>query len=206
MNALILLSHPLHTSLNHAMASAVSRRLEEAGAAVHLRDLYREGFDPVLSREELQRRFSLDEKTQEHTREARWADLLVFVHPDWWGFAPAIMKGWLDRVLRPGVAYDYIGQENSEKRHVGLFGHKRALVICTSDATAPGSNDPPYSVASTWSKVVFPFCGIERFRVRVFHEVRNAGLRTRKAWIGEAGSIAAELLSESLPQAPEDFA
>jgi len=44
---------------------------------------------------------------QRHCAEIRQADGLVIVHPNWWGEPPAMLKGWVDRVLRAGVAYDF---------------------------------------------------------------------------------------------------
>lgn len=41
-----------------------------------------------------------------HVEAIRWCDTLVFVYPTWWYAHPAMLKGWLDRVLLPGVAFD----------------------------------------------------------------------------------------------------
>ena len=46
-----------------------------------------------------------DELLAAHQREIREADGIIVIHPNWWGQPPAIMKGWVDRVLRVGVAY-----------------------------------------------------------------------------------------------------
>jgi len=42
------------------------------------------------------------------------ADGIVFVHPDWWGMPPAILKGWIDRVLRSGVTYQFLEGDDGE--------------------------------------------------------------------------------------------
>lgn len=193
MNALIVLCHPERKSLNGAIAARVRDALVENGVPTHVRDLYAEGFDPVLSPEELRRRFSLDERVQDYTNEVRWADLFIFVHPDWWGFAPAMLKGWLDRVFRPSVAYDYVGEEIGKKHHVGLLAGKRGLVLCTSDAESPPASGEAHPAAATWANAVFPFCGITRFHVEIFYDTRNARIRTRRQWLERACRVALEL-------------
>ena len=184
MNTLLLVCHPAKDSLNHAIAASVEHALSGHGHEVRVHDLYDEGFDPILSPEELRRRFSFDEITQRHTNDLRWAGLLVFVYPDWWGFGPAMLKGWIDRVFRPGVAYDYVGEEFETKRHVGLLSEKAALVLCTTNASE--------AAGRLWGDSIFPFCGITRFHVEVFQDVRRARLRTRRQWLERAARLAGD--------------
>lgn len=195
MNTLLLVCHPAKDSLNHAVAATVRDTLAAGGHEVRYHDLYAEGFDPVLSIDELRRRFSFDEIVQEHCNDARWADLFVFVHPDWWGFAPAVLKGWLDRVFRPGIAYDYVGEEMGEKRHVGLLCRAAALVFCTTNASQRETF--PVGAATVWQDSVFPFCGIRRYHVEVFSDVRNARIKTRRRWLGRAAALATEFADSS---------
>ena len=67
--------------------------------------------EAVLGRDEYFRRFSFDPLVQKYTEEIEAAERIVVIHPDWWGHLPAMAKGWVDRVLRPGVAYEYSGNE-----------------------------------------------------------------------------------------------
>lgn len=179
-SVLILLCHPAKDSFNRRIAATAFDAAQAGGAEVHLRDLYAEKFDPVLTDDELNRRYSFDESVQGQTKDLRAADVLVFVHPDWWGGPPAVLKGWIERVLRPGVAYDYVGEEFEGKRHVGLLGDKSAAVFCTSDS----SNTMPI-----WSDSIFPFCGITRFHVEVFPDIRNSRLRQRRKWISRVEEV-----------------
>jgi len=57
----------------------------------------------------------------------------VIVHPTWWGQPPAILKGWIDRVIRPGVAYRFREGDAGEGIPDGLPAAKAALVFTTSD-------------------------------------------------------------------------
>jgi len=83
-------------------------RLAAAGAEVRLRDLYAEGFDPVLSGPEhagYEDAASNRIPVARHVEDLQWCDMLIFVYPTWWYGLPAMIKGWLDRVLLPGVAF-----------------------------------------------------------------------------------------------------
>lgn len=109
MRVLIVYCHPNPESFTAAVRDVVRENAKGAGAEVHVLDLYADGFDPVLSRDELdayERAPENAQPVQEHVDAIRWCDTLVFVYPTWWYAHPAMLKGWLDRVLLPGVAFD----------------------------------------------------------------------------------------------------
>jgi putative NADPH-quinone reductase len=68
-----------------------------------------------------------------HCRHLARADLILVFHPNWWGQPPAILKGWIDRVFRPGVAYDYPASAGPESAVTGLLRAKAALAILSKD-------------------------------------------------------------------------
>ena len=111
MNVMVLLCHPNVRSFNHAIADTVVGTLRDDGHHVWWHDLYAEHFAPVLEQEEIQRRFSFDDPFVEHAEQLRTCDGLVFIYPDWWGTPPALLKGWIDRMFRPGIAYQFEGPE-----------------------------------------------------------------------------------------------
>lgn len=110
MRSLIVLAHPLPDSLSHRFAEIAMRRLVAAGHAASLLDLYAEGFDPRLTAAE---RSAYYAPVHDHSGIGRHADalrsaeLLVLAFPTWWFGPPAMMKGWIDRVFAPGVAFDH---------------------------------------------------------------------------------------------------
>src|SRR5208337_1188435 len=126
MKILELLCNPRPASFNRALADRARESLAAAGHEVLFHDLYAENFDPVLDSAELARGFSLDPLVQSHCRQLAEADGLLIVHPDWWGQPPALLKGWIDRVLRQGIAYDLDGAEFSEKAWTPLLAGKEA--------------------------------------------------------------------------------
>jgi NAD(P)H dehydrogenase (quinone) len=134
MRILEILCHPRPGSFNHTLAANARDALRAMGHEVFFHDLHEEGFDPVLDSSELSRLYSLDDLVQEHSRQLSQADGLVIFHPDWWSQPPAMLKGWVDRVFRQGVAYELEGEDGSEKKWKGLLAGKKGLVFCTSDA------------------------------------------------------------------------
>jgi NAD(P)H dehydrogenase (quinone) len=108
MRALIIYCHPKEGSFNAAVRDLVLGKLQEAGAEVKLIDLYARGFQPVLTGAEWQRYLDCPANQQpvaEDVDALKWCDTLIFVYPTWWYGLPALLKGWLDRVLLPDVAF-----------------------------------------------------------------------------------------------------
>lgn len=137
MRALVVYSHPKEGSFNAAIRDMVLEKLHDAGADVRLIDLYKEGFSPVLSAGEL----DIYEDTScncdpvaSHVEDLRWCDTLIFVYPTWWYGLPAMLKGWLDRVLVPGVAFLMPDAENADIRP-GLTHVTRLGIFTTCGAS-----------------------------------------------------------------------
>lgn len=201
--ALVVLAHPRPGSLNHAVADAVADALRAAGARTELRDLYAEGFDPVLRPEEtwtagtdaaalLAR--TTDPLVRAHRDLVAAADLLVVVHPNWWGKPPAMLAGWLDRVLVPGVAYaldDAGGTPRSLLRLRGL------LVVNTSDTPAEREaaayGDP---LDAIWRRCLAPYLGGPAVRRLVLRVVAEADEAQRAAWLAEVGAAAGSMVTD----------
>ncbi|MCR9125714.1 MAG: NAD(P)H-dependent oxidoreductase [Rhodobacteraceae bacterium] len=137
MRALVVYAHPRTQSYAAAVRDVVLERLSAAGAETRLTDLYAEGFDPVLDAAALERyedtganRLGLER----HIADLEWCDTLIFVYPTWWYGLPAMMKGWLDRVLVPGVAFLMPDATHRDIRP-GLTGITRLAVFTTCGAS-----------------------------------------------------------------------
>ena len=133
MRILIILGHPDPKSFNHAIASSVYDTLRNDGHQVTLHDLYAEAFDPLLPVQEIHERGTIPAVIQKHCEDLRSADGIVIVHPNWWGQPPAILKGWIDRVFRPGVAYRFEEGDSGEGIPIGLLKAKAVVVLNTSN-------------------------------------------------------------------------
>ena len=184
MRVLLILCHPQPGSFNHAVADRARQTLAAAGHQVLFHDLYREGFDPVLTGPEFRRGVSFDEQVVRHTRELESCGGLVFVHPEWWGQPPALLKGWVDRVLRPGVAYEPADTELPERALAPLLGDKAALVLATRDAESRSG-----LLEKVWLEGVFAFCGIRAAGCQVLHDLRRLGPAEREAWLDHVSRV-----------------
>ncbi|SIQ73688.1 Putative NADPH-quinone reductase (modulator of drug activity B) [Rhizobium sp. RU20A] len=109
MRVLIVLAHPLEDSFAAAVAAEACAALTAGGHMVDLLDLYSEGFDPRLSvgeRASYMTPSYRPDGTEELIARLRAADGLILVFPQWWFNLPAILKGFIDRLFVPGVAFD----------------------------------------------------------------------------------------------------
>lgn len=130
--ALIVLAHPAETSLSRQFAQAALESLSAKGQEAKLLDLYADGFDPVLTREERATYYRFPPQTgriDAHAALLTEAEILVLVFPTWWFGMPAILKGWIDRIFAPGIAFDHAQDFGPIKPR--LTNLKKIVVITT---------------------------------------------------------------------------
>ena len=181
LKVLIIVGHPRRQSLCQALAGAYGSGARRAGAEVReLRladlsfDLNVHSFDPVVQ---------AVEGSVLHARALlAWADHIVFVYPTWWGTTPALLKGFLDRVLAPGFAF-----ADHEHGFAPLLGGRTGELLTTMDTPrwvyrwiygAPGHK--------AMARPILGFCGIEVVRVTSFGAVKGSSLEERQAWLAHA--------------------
>ncbi len=193
MKILVILAHPDRKSFNHSIANQVLVTLGSSGHDLIFHDLYDEKFDPLLTAGEIRGKGKADTVIEEHCRHLTESDGMVFIHPNWWGQPPAILKGWIDRVIRPGTAYRFEEGDSGEGIPLGLLTGKRALVINTSDTPDKRERevfgDP---LESIWKKCIFSFCGIEESRRKVFSIVVTSSPEQRSRWLREIEGMVRE--------------
>lgn len=134
MRALLVLGHGRSEGLCHYLAGVVRDELGRLGVELREHDLLRDGFDPVLRLGPGQASAEAvapedDPLVARYQADVRWADAYVIVHPVWWFAPPALLKGWVDRVLADGVALDHATEPPR-----GLLRDRRALVVQTFKA------------------------------------------------------------------------
>lgn len=192
MNISVILAHPNAGSFNHAIAETAVATLRAAGDQVVLHDLHREKFPPLLEGAEIPAGAALDPAVHQHCREIAGAEGIIIVHPNWWGMPPAILKGWVDRVLRPGVAYRFVEGDKGEGVPVGLLQARAAIVFNTSNTAAERERtvfgDP---LETLWRNCIFGLCGVRCFHRRSFGVVVTSTPQERQLWLAEVGGIVA---------------
>ncbi len=190
MRVLVVLAHPDEKSFNHAIARAVVEQLVRNGHGVSFHDLYGENFGPLLAAGEIPRDALLPASINSHCQEIRRAEGIVIIHPNWWGQPPAILKGWIDRVLRPGVAYEFLEGDSGEGVPRGLLVATAAVVFNTAN-TAPSREQQTFGdpLEMIWRNCIFGLCGIGTFHRRTFGIVVTSTESERKQWLAEAREI-----------------
>jgi len=198
MKVMVVLAHPKREGFNRAIAEQVLDFFHrDSTNQVDFVDLYADRFNPVMSEDELPRKFSFDERTLQYQQLIQEAQRVVFIHPDWWGGPPAILKGFLDRVFRPGVAYGFREADFRNADSPGLLSDKRFDVFITTDVQDPDSfslqnhasdNDEPskqrsssWPTARGWKEQVLEFCGVKEAHIHIFWNLRSSTYAERKA-------------------------
>lgn len=109
MQTLVVWAHPHHESFSHAVLDTAVAALERAGHHVDVLDLYAEDYQPAMTRAEWtaysELRAAPDAVTAGHIELVTAAEQLVLIYPTWWFGLPAILKGWLERTMVPGVSF-----------------------------------------------------------------------------------------------------
>lgn len=197
MRIFSVLAHPRNDSFCHAISACARAKLASGGHEIDHHDLYAENFSPLLTEneaytfgddvEEVISR-NVDPLISRHRTEISQATALLVVHPNWWGKPPAILAGWVDRVLVPGVAYRLSAAEGTP---AGLLNINKALVLNTSDTPEERETavfgDP---LELIWGKCVLPFCGVHHYKRAVFRPVGGSTEEERQQWLDEAETLA----------------
>ena len=190
MKASVILAHPDKGSFNHALAQTAREVLGANGYDVAYHDLYKERFPPVLPAGEIARGASLPRIIRRHCEEIAQADAMVVVHPNWWGQPPAILKGWIDRVLRPGVAYSFAEGDCGDGELIGLLKAHTVLIFNTSN-TPPERETSLYHdpLENLWKNNMLVSCGVKNFHRRTFGVMITSSLEQRTQWLRQAAEI-----------------
>ncbi|PTT37128.1 NADPH:quinone reductase [Chryseobacterium sp. HMWF028] len=176
----IINGHPNKDSFNFGVAKAYRLGAMETGAEVReiiLRDL---NFNPNLQFG-YQKRMELEPDLMKAWEIIQWADHLVWVHPVWWGGFPALMKGFIDRLFLPGMAYKY--RENSVWWDKLLKG-KTAHIITTLDQ--PGWYYHLFfgrPSVNQLRKSILEYCGVKPVKVTYIGIIRNSKDEQRAQWL-----------------------
>jgi NAD(P)H dehydrogenase (quinone) len=189
-NILIVQGHPDRESYCYALAHAYQSGAKNAGASVKLLHIGDMEFNMNLQYGYRQR-MPLEPCLEEAQDAIKWADHLVLVHPVWWGSVPAVMKGFLDRVLLPGFAF--------KKRPDSLWWDKllkgkTARIIATMDQPAwyywlvyrqPSNH--------ALKKLTLEFCGIEPVRITNIGPLKHSKATFRAKWLKKVEKLGTSL-------------
>lgn len=191
---LVVIGTPLDDTLTHSLARAYAISAREAGADVRIIDL---AVDPIPahlhSRAQLRAPrtdadLPLDPDVARYLDDVRWAEHLVFVHPQWWGTAPAALKAFIDRVFLSGATFRY--RENSPLSERLLAG-RTARVVMTMDSPRLWNRLVYRNAAETsLTRATLGYCGVKTVGVTRFTPVRFSDDAARAGWIARVEGLA----------------
>lgn len=177
---LIINGHPDKQSFNFALADSYRKGAEKSTAEIQEINIRELNFNPNLQFG-CRKRTELEPDLLAAQQKLKWADHIVWVYPVWWGSVPAIMKGFLDRVLLPGFAF--------KKREGSVwwdkyFTGKTARLICTMDQPTwfyRLINGSP--THSAMKKLTMNFIGVKSVKITSIGPLRLSKEAFREKWL-----------------------
>jgi NAD(P)H dehydrogenase (quinone) len=144
-NALIIYAHPDETSFNAAILAQTILQLQTDGHAYTVIDLYKENYNPVLSKTEMKGEAS--DATKGYQQLIKEATDIIFIFPVWWFRAPAILEGFIDKTFTPKFAYKF-------KPLIGKYGLPMPLLKDKTVTTFVTHGAPALPVKTLYVNVV----------------------------------------------------
>ena len=184
---LVIVGHPSTDSFCAALADSYVETAIGAGQDVRVLYLGNLCFDPVLH-EGYNRIQPLEPDLLKAQVDITWAEHLVLVFPVWWGGVPALLKGFLDRILLPGFAFSYRkGKAFPEKLLLG----RSAYLLVTMD-TPPWYYKWVYRMPALHQmrKTTLAFCGIKPVATLTFGPILDSTAKQRDNWLEQARKLA----------------
>ena len=175
-------------SFNAAIKDTFIKTVEKKGHEVDCVDLYKEKFNPVFSGEEP------NSMVIDHQKRIEKSDTIVLIAPIWNFRMPAIVEGWIDKVLAPPWAFRF-------KRLIGNYGYpignlkgKKAIVFCTYGS-------PQFAIRTFFLNMptkrlrrgVFNICGITDITYKRYFAVPFVSDDKRKKFLDDVKNTAAKL-------------
>lgn len=190
MKISIILANPDEKSFNHEIANTSIKTLNKNGYELYFHDLYKENFDPLLPKDEIPIDGNVPGNIMNYCNEISSSDGVIIIHPNWWGQPPAILKGWIDRVLRPGIAYKFVEGDKGDGIPVGLLKAKSAIIFNTSNTPDERElkvfQDP---LKRIWFNCIFELCGVKKIYRKMYNCIITSTLKQREEWLSQVQSI-----------------
>ena len=191
MKNLIIFSHPTKDSFNGAVLSTIVRELDNKGWEYRINDLYSDGFNPVLTLEEWENQSKniYSEDVEKQQRDILWADNIFLIYPIWWMSMPAMLKGWIDKVITEGFARK---KENGEI--IKTLEEKSLYIFTTSGRTkeklAKGYDEAMDKVLLDGT---FKYCSFKNMNRKNSYGVTSATDEERKNMLKEIEELVRNL-------------
>lgn len=183
---LIINGHPDKESFSFGLSEAYKIGAEKSNAEIKEINIRELNFNPNLEFG-YRKRTELELDLLDAQDKLKWADHIVWVYPVWWSSVPAMMKGFLDRILLPGFAFNK--RENSLLSDKCLTG-KSARIICTMDQPtwfyklvyrSPSHN--------AMKKGTLHYIGVKKVRITAIGPIRLSTEEFRAKWLNKVEKL-----------------
>ena len=193
MKTLSVYNHPHEGSFCSAIREAVENGLKTGGHEYKVIDLDKDGFDPVMRSKDLKAFVSagkigeegledVDPLVLRYMKMMRWAEQIVMIFPIWWMTTPAMTKGFIDKVIFPGIVY----KMESGKLVSMLSSLKQVTIITTMNTPSEVYHDMfGNSLEGSLIKGTFNQIGIHDIRWISLNMVKQCGDEKRWVWLDE---------------------
>ena len=179
----VVYSHYNEKSFNYAIRETFINKAQDEGHTVDLVDLYKEKFDPVFSGQEP------DAEVLDHRNRIEKCDVIVLIAPIWNFRMPAIMEGWIDKVLAPPWAFTFMKLIGNYGYPLGNLKNKKAIIFCTYGS-------PRMAITTFFLNLpirrlkrgVFHICGIRKINYRRYFAVPFVSDAKRKSFLEDVAN------------------
>ncbi len=188
MKTVIVFNHPYEGSYCNAILHSVTKGLEKSNREYDIIHLDKDEFNPVMTSQDLKGfrdKQPVDPKVVEYKQRLEQADQVIFIFPIWWELMPALTKGFIDKVIFPGVAYDYANGSNTRMKPL-LKNIKGVTVITTM-------NTPGFLYRLVFGNAIqrslirgtFWKMGYRKNKWISFNMVKQVSVKKREAWLSK---------------------
>tara|TARA_B100000579_G_scaffold229573_1_gene187963 strand:+ start:592 stop:1161 length:570 start_codon:yes stop_codon:yes gene_type:complete len=179
----IVYSHYDEKSFNNAIKDTFIKEAKKEGHTIDLVDLYKEKFDPVFFGQEP------DVEVLDHRKKIEKSDVIVLIAPIWNFRMPAILEGWIDKVLAPPWAFTFKKLMGNYGYPLGNLKNKKAIIFCTYGS-------PRMAITTFFLNLpirrlkrgVFHICGITKINYRRYFAVPFVSDRKRKTYLEDVAN------------------
>ncbi|HMV44627.1 MAG TPA: NAD(P)H-dependent oxidoreductase [Leptospiraceae bacterium] len=183
MNYLLIYAHSNPKSFTNAVYQSVYAELSLKGASIQVIDLYKDKFNPILYVDENHRRRDLfkDPETLIYRNKIERADHLIFIYPVWWHGFPAILKGFIDRVISSEFAYSFKNKNKDALFPEGLLSDKKISCFYTLDAPSLVAFLDPGWLSIKYT--IFKYCGFKQVERYYLSNLKHLDDKKRREWL-----------------------
>ncbi|MEF8879312.1 MAG: NAD(P)H-dependent oxidoreductase [Candidatus Thermoplasmatota archaeon] len=182
MTSLIIYAHPPTKGFCSYILKEVKKNIKDLDNNFEILDLYDMDYNPILKKEEhyISGNKKISKKNKEIQKKIKQSDKLIFIYPVWWGAMPAILKGFLDRVITPGFGFKYSKEKLLKFLPKKLLKEKKALVLMTMGAPRilyVITGNPPKRIIKNFT---LKLCGIQTKVKQIFNANRLDAKKERE--------------------------